>query len=333
MDMTMAGRMWENRSLYLGVSLLFHVLLLFYLRTSRAAITAPTITFREVSYLEETPRARYRNPKVKKLLSRSTPPGPGSAKKLPESPLKPATPEPKLELSAPKLDLSTTMKPSLEPSTGPQIDLSSGLSSDVDLGVKVEGEGLDLSTGLEGADVVITSGGAGTREILARPEVKPSIDLSSSGGLGGGGGLPGGGGGGGGTPGISLEPVGPGPEIQASPKPAPAPPPSNILEKPATGNRKPAMEITGQIANRKILRRVRPTYPQRALREGREGVVQVKFFVSPEGRVRPNIVVVRSSGWPDLDEAVIRALRKWQFAPIPTREDQWGILTVVFRLL
>jgi len=332
----MAARLWENRSLYFGISLLFHVLLLFYLKTSRATLTAPTIAFREVSYLEETPQERYRNPKVQKLLSSATsPPGPSKTepeKKLSETPLKPSTPEPKLELAAPKLDLSPSMKPSLEPSA-PKIDLASGLQSNVDLGVRVKGEGLELSTGLAGADVVIASGGAGTKEILSRPEVKPSIDLSSSGRLGTGGSLPGSGGGRGGAPGISLEPVGPGPEIRIPSPSAPPPPPSNILENPSTGSRKPTMEVTGQIANREILRRVRPQYPPQALREGREGVVQVKFFVSPEGRVLPNIVVVRSSGWADLDQAVIQALREWQFAPISGREDQWGILTVVFRLL
>lgn len=330
--MVMGVERWlENRNLYIGASLVLHLLLLFYLKTSKTSITTPAVSFREVSYIEESPRARFRNPKVKKLLesSSATP----SSKPSPPSPAPESkVPEPKLDISTPKLDLSPSVKPDLTPSTKPEIELSSGLS-DAGVGVQINGGDIDLSTGLEGADVVISSGKAtGTEEILSRPEVKPSIELSS--GMGDRGLPSGNAGAGGGEPGISLEPVG-GPSVEtSSPPTVPSPPPpSNILENPSSASKKPSMQISGQIANRKIVQRVRPLYPARALREGREGTVQVKFWVAPNGRVRPNVIVVRSSGSPDLDQAVIQAIRQWRFAPLPVEEDQWGVLTVVFRLL
>jgi TonB family protein len=97
-----------------------------------------------------------------------------------------------------------------------------------------------------------------------------------------------------------------------------------------------AIILSGPISERKILRKVLPRYPDWALKKGISGTIVIRLWVSPEGDVRENVEVVESSGYPDLDQAVVSALLCWKFAPLPEnvkKENQWGLVTVRFVLL
>ncbi|MEZ4386541.1 MAG: energy transducer TonB [Candidatus Krumholzibacteriia bacterium] len=95
------------------------------------------------------------------------------------------------------------------------------------------------------------------------------------------------------------------------------------------------MTITGQIAGRKILERVAPAYSDQARRNGWEGVVAVHFTVLPDGRVKDNVFFEQTSVHRDLNQAAMAAIRQFRFAPLPAAQsavEQWGVITIVFRL-
>ena len=57
-----------------------------------------------------------------------------------------------------------------------------------------------------------------------------------------------------------------------------------------------------------------PPYPPTALRRHQEGQVQLAVKVSAQGRAE-NVEVKKSSGFPLLDEAALKAVRDWEFEP------------------
>ena len=57
----------------------------------------------------------------------------------------------------------------------------------------------------------------------------------------------------------------------------------------------------------------KPGYPSQARKEGREGQVQVKFDLDPEGNSF-NIEILRSSGHDDFDRAAIETVKNWKFS-------------------
>jgi TonB family protein len=60
---------------------------------------------------------------------------------------------------------------------------------------------------------------------------------------------------------------------------------------------------------------VRPSYPQSALAAGVEGQPRVSVDINPDGSVR-SVTLIRSSGNPAIDQAVMRAARRSRFQPI-----------------
>jgi protein TonB len=62
------------------------------------------------------------------------------------------------------------------------------------------------------------------------------------------------------------------------------------------------------------LRNPAPPYPDAAQRLGQEGLVLLKVGLSDVGRVQ-GVDLLRSSGYPILDEAALKAVRKWKFRP------------------
>ena len=94
-------------------------------------------------------------------------------------------------------------------------------------------------------------------------------------------------------------------------------------------------EIRGPLSQRKVLRKVIPSYPEWAEKEGIEAGVSVHFVVLSNGEVKDNIYVVRTSGYPVIDQLVMGALRQWQFASLEGDfygKEEWGILTFYFSL-
>ena len=96
---------------------------------------------------------------------------------------------------------------------------------------------------------------------------------------------------------------------------------------------KTQISLAGPIANRQILNKNLPKYPSWCLRQGISGVVKIRIWVEASGSVREGTLIEVSSGYPDLDQAVINALKSWKFAPLPSnvvQESQWGIITFRF---
>jgi TonB family protein len=95
------------------------------------------------------------------------------------------------------------------------------------------------------------------------------------------------------------------------------------------------MTISGEIAGRKILHRVAARYSDAARRQGWEGMVAVHFTVLPDGRVKDNVYFEQTSVHRDLNQAAMAAIRQFRFAPLAADQgavEQWGVITIVFRL-
>lgn len=63
-----------------------------------------------------------------------------------------------------------------------------------------------------------------------------------------------------------------------------------------------------------VLRSIHPIYPRIAKKSGWEGTVLVRVTVETNGRAS-QVVVSRSSGRKVLDDAAVKAVRRWSFRP------------------
>lgn len=92
--------------------------------------------------------------------------------------------------------------------------------------------------------------------------------------------------------------------------------------------------LAGPAADRPVLEHVMPEFPEWAKREGVEGSVTLGFVVLPDGRVKSNVMIHRTSGYQDFDRRAQDALRQWRFEPLRagSTQEQWGTITMHFRL-
>jgi protein TonB len=77
-----------------------------------------------------------------------------------------------------------------------------------------------------------------------------------------------------------------------------------------------------------------PDYPPRARRLGLEGEVLIRTRVLPNGEP-DELVLAQSSGYALLDQAAMKAVRKWRFRPALRSDEQiasWVEIPVRFRL-
>lgn len=101
------------------------------------------------------------------------------------------------------------------------------------------------------------------------------------------------------------------------------------------GGPKKSFEIAGPLNNRPIVHKVIPQYPAWAEEQGIIGSVRLYFTVTPDGVVRTNIRVTKTTGYPQLDQLGIDALKQWRFAPLNAADEgkgEWGIITFNFSL-
>lgn len=61
-------------------------------------------------------------------------------------------------------------------------------------------------------------------------------------------------------------------------------------------------------------KRVEPQYPPEAARAGTTGFVEVEFEVDPAGKVA-KVSVVNAKPTRTFEQAAVRAVKQWQFAP------------------
>ena len=90
--------------------------------------------------------------------------------------------------------------------------------------------------------------------------------------------------------------------------------------------------IIGPVADRAVESYQVPVYPEWAKKEGIEGSVTLYFFVLPDGRVKENILVEKTSGFTDFDNGAVAALLQWKFVAMPGANEQWGRITFNYRL-
>jgi TonB family protein len=92
-------------------------------------------------------------------------------------------------------------------------------------------------------------------------------------------------------------------------------------------------QMAGPVADREIISYSTPQYPEWAKREAVEGSVTIYFVVIPDGRVKENIMVEKTSGFADFDNNAVEALLTWRFQPLGSGgAEQWGRIIFHYRL-
>jgi TonB family protein len=133
---------------------------------------------------------------------------------------------------------------------------------------------------------------------------------------------------------VHLQDPGTPPVIPADiilPQTASDPPPE------APAPRTTSNESTGAAGNESgisIVSRVEPDYPRAAVERRAQGTTSVAFLVDANGH--PGTVrVLHGSGDPQLDEAAVRAVQKWEFSAATSNAHvvpRWGRLDINFNL-
>ncbi|MFQ5541659.1 MAG: energy transducer TonB [Candidatus Binatia bacterium] len=80
---------------------------------------------------------------------------------------------------------------------------------------------------------------------------------------------------------------------------------------------------------------VSPEYPERARREGWEGMTLLRVLVNPQGKSK-TIQVSQSSGFALLDGAAVKAVEQWRFYPAQNGNgpvESWVRVPILFRLV
>jgi TonB family protein len=216
----------------------------------------------------------------------------------------------------------------------PAIDMSATLERDQSQ-ASIDLDRYELDRGEGGMDVIRLGGsssGKTTEEILAQPKVELARGLGNR---GQGQGIPGLRG----YPGVAQPQAQLSIEHRALEKPAaralPQMPTQDMPKVEAPVAQGSQFMIAGPISQRQISRKVVPKYPRWALDRRISGTVVVRIWVLPNGQVKGVPTVETSSGYPDLDQVVVDALRGWEFAPLGSgvkAEDQWGVVTFKFAL-
>jgi protein TonB len=79
---------------------------------------------------------------------------------------------------------------------------------------------------------------------------------------------------------------------------------------------------------------VRPSYPAAPRRLGIQGTTLLRVHVLSDGRIG-DVLIEKTAGHPDLDEAAADAVRRWRFEPARRGSEpvaMWVLLPVEFRL-
>jgi len=91
--------------------------------------------------------------------------------------------------------------------------------------------------------------------------------------------------------------------------------------------------ISGPLSSRKITYKPSTPYPLWAQERGLTATISVQIAVNPDGTVKDNVFVIRTSGFGSWDRLVIDSVRQWKFASIQNSGImQTGIITFNFVL-
>jgi TonB family protein len=118
-------------------------------------------------------------------------------------------------------------------------------------------------------------------------------------------------------------------KVEPTPVPKKAEPEEKINIAPQRGTQ---LLITGQLSGRAITRKTSPQYPRWAEEQGIQAEVAIDFTVKADGSVKDNLMVSRTSGYPELDDLAKDALLQFMFAPLSSSDDQTGTAVFVYKL-
>jgi protein TonB len=85
-------------------------------------------------------------------------------------------------------------------------------------------------------------------------------------------------------------------------------------------------QVPPRVQEQRLLRRVRPVYPELAKKARIQGAVRLAVLIDEEGVVQRIKLI---SGHPLLVEAAIDAVRQWRYRPFWQDGEPVGVLTVV----
>ena len=96
----------------------------------------------------------------------------------------------------------------------------------------------------------------------------------------------------------------------------------------------PGISLAGEVSNRGLIDYTTPEYPEWAKHDGVEVSVELFFTVLPNGRVKENVLIERTSGYDDFDRRALSALAAWRFESLGTGAagEQWGRIEFKYRL-
>ena len=134
----------------------------------------------------------------------------------------------------------------------------------------------------------------------------------------------------------TSEAAAPGPPVTTFSPAAPANGAAETVAPPATTTRAAmaAPEGVTQLARPRGGYQVRPSYPAAPRRLGIQGTTLLRVHVLADGRIG-EVLVEKSGGHPDLDQAATEAVRAWRFDPARRGTEpvaMWVLLPVEFRL-
>jgi protein TonB len=143
---------------------------------------------------------------------------------------------------------------------------------------------------------------------------------------------------------IAPAPIDMTPAPASEPVAAPGPPATTIVPSFAPPSAPPAAVVARpspvlpegvtQYARPQGGYQVRPTYPVAPRRLGIQGTTLLRVHVLADGRIG-DVLVEKSAGHPELDEAAADAVRRWRFEPARRGAEavaMWVLLPVEFRL-
>jgi protein TonB len=113
--------------------------------------------------------------------------------------------------------------------------------------------------------------------------------------------------------------------------PTEALPPQNSVPELGNGSpspRAPTNEL-GEGAGIAVLRHVEPVYSVASVRAHERGTVAVRVLVDEEGRPR-HVELLRSSGFPRLDESALHSVRRYRFTPVMQGLQAIRVWTTVY---
>lgn len=96
----------------------------------------------------------------------------------------------------------------------------------------------------------------------------------------------------------------------------------------------PGVSLAGPVSDRALLSFGTPTYPEWAKRDGVEVTVALYFTVLPNGRVKENVLIEKTSGYLDFDQRARSSLLSWRFETLGdgATSEQWGRIEFNYRL-